>query len=83
MTDFPYAGRFPVNRGLPERGRPREEVLAELRAMAADGRTVWIHESAAVMLDVNTGEIAVFWVCASLAVPPFKPRTTPPCLPHF
>ena len=34
MAEFPYADRFPINRSLPEQGRPREEVLAELRAMA-------------------------------------------------
>ena len=34
MAAFPYADRFPVNRTLPEHGRPREEVLAELREMA-------------------------------------------------
>jgi sphinganine-1-phosphate aldolase len=34
MAEFPYADRFPINRTLPEQGRPREEVLAELRAMA-------------------------------------------------
>jgi glutamate/tyrosine decarboxylase-like PLP-dependent enzyme len=41
MTDFPYADRFPVNRGLPQRGRPREEILAELRTMAAEEDAVW------------------------------------------
>ncbi|WP_395655980.1 pyridoxal phosphate-dependent decarboxylase family protein [Nocardioides sp.] len=41
MSDFPYAGRFPVNRRLPERGRPREEVLAELRTMAAEEDATW------------------------------------------
>src|SRR6478672_12292892 len=41
MNDFPYAERFPVNRRLPERGRPREEVLAELRAMAKEEDAFW------------------------------------------
>ncbi|MGZ4711166.1 MAG: pyridoxal phosphate-dependent decarboxylase family protein [Acidimicrobiales bacterium] len=41
MNDFPYADRFPVNRRLPEHGRPREEVLAELRAMAAEENAFW------------------------------------------
>ena len=36
MSDFPYAERFPVNRRLPEHGRPREQVLAELRTMARE-----------------------------------------------
>ncbi len=34
MSDYPYPDRFPVNRTLPEHGRPRDEILAEL---AADG----------------------------------------------
>jgi glutamate/tyrosine decarboxylase-like PLP-dependent enzyme len=33
-NDYPYAERFGVNRSLPEHGRPREEVLAELAEMA-------------------------------------------------
>ena len=33
---YPYADRFPVNRGLPEQGRPRDEVIAELRALASE-----------------------------------------------
>ena len=35
MAENPYEDRFPVNRTLPEQGRPREEVLAEL---ADDGQ---------------------------------------------
>lgn len=41
MSDFPYAERFPVNRVLPDHGRPREEILAELRTMAAEEDAVW------------------------------------------
>ncbi len=41
MSDFPYAERFPVNRVLPEKGRPRGEVLAELQAMAAAEDPTW------------------------------------------
>ncbi|MCB8955751.1 MAG: aspartate aminotransferase family protein [Nocardioides sp.] len=41
MSDFPYAERFPVNRRLPEHGRPREEVLAELRTMAREEDATW------------------------------------------
>jgi sphinganine-1-phosphate aldolase len=33
-NDYPYAERLGVNRALPEHGRPREEVLAELAEMA-------------------------------------------------
>ncbi len=40
-NDFPYAGRFGVNRSLPERGRPRAEILAELQAMAASEDATW------------------------------------------
>ncbi len=36
MSPYPCAGRCAVNRALPERGRPREEVLAELAAIAED-----------------------------------------------
>jgi sphinganine-1-phosphate aldolase len=41
MARFPYEDRFPVNRRLPERGRPREEVVAELRAMATEEDAFW------------------------------------------
>jgi sphinganine-1-phosphate aldolase len=40
-NDYPYAERFGVNRVLPEEGRPREEVLAELREMAAQEDPSW------------------------------------------
>ncbi|QNN54143.1 pyridoxal phosphate-dependent decarboxylase family protein [Nocardioides mesophilus] len=39
--DFPYTGRFEVHRTLPAQGRPREEVLAELRTMAAEEDAFW------------------------------------------
>jgi glutamate/tyrosine decarboxylase-like PLP-dependent enzyme len=41
MTDFPYTARYPVNRTLPDAGRPREEILAELRAMATEEDASW------------------------------------------
>jgi glutamate/tyrosine decarboxylase-like PLP-dependent enzyme len=41
MSDFPYADRFPVNRTLPDTGRPRDEVLAELRTMATEEDAFW------------------------------------------
>lgn len=41
MPDFPYAERFPVNRTLPERGRSREDVLAEMRTMAKEEDAFW------------------------------------------
>ncbi len=41
MGPYRYAGRFAVNRTLPERGRPREEVLAELAAIAGEEDAFW------------------------------------------
>lgn len=41
MSDYPYADRFPVHRVLPEQGIPRDEVLAELTAMAAEEDSFW------------------------------------------
>ncbi len=41
MSDFPYAERFPVNRRLPAHGRPRQDVLGELHAMAREEDAFW------------------------------------------
>ena len=41
MAAFPYEDRFTVNRTLPEKGRPREEILGELAAMAAEEDAFW------------------------------------------
>jgi sphinganine-1-phosphate aldolase len=41
FDSYPYADRFEVNRGLPEHGRPREEILDELRQMASEEDGVW------------------------------------------
>jgi glutamate/tyrosine decarboxylase-like PLP-dependent enzyme len=41
FDSYPYADRFTVNRSLPEQGRPRDEILAELRAMASEEDGVW------------------------------------------
>ncbi|MBO0775228.1 MAG: aspartate aminotransferase family protein, partial [Actinobacteria bacterium] len=41
MTAYPYAGRFAVHRTLPEHGRSREEVLAELAGIAAEEDAFW------------------------------------------
>lgn len=38
---YPYADRFPVNRGLPEAGRSREAILEELRDLAAAEDASW------------------------------------------
>ena len=39
--DYPYADRFRVNRTLPEKGRSRDDVLAELRTMATEEDAYW------------------------------------------
>jgi len=41
MATYPYEDRFAVNRVLPEKGRPREEILSELAAMAAEEDAFW------------------------------------------
>ncbi len=41
MSEFPYADRFPVNRRLPEPGRPRQEILDELAVIAAEEDATW------------------------------------------
>ncbi|MCC5950545.1 MAG: aspartate aminotransferase family protein [Acidimicrobiia bacterium] len=41
MSFYPYADRFPVNRTVPQQGRPREDILAELKALAAEEDAVW------------------------------------------
>ena len=41
MAGNPYEDRFPVNRTLPEQGRPREELLAELATMAEEEDKAW------------------------------------------
>jgi len=41
MSAFPYAERYGVARALPEHGRPREEVLAELREIAREEDAFW------------------------------------------
>ena len=40
-NDYPYADRFPVNRGMPEHGRSREEITAELDVLAAEEDEFW------------------------------------------
>jgi sphinganine-1-phosphate aldolase len=41
VADFPYTDRFTVNRTLPEKGRPRADVLEELEAMATEEDAFW------------------------------------------
>ncbi len=38
---YPYADRYPVNRRMPDKGRPRAEVLAELRQMSEEEDGFW------------------------------------------
>ncbi|HEC08040.1 MAG TPA: aspartate aminotransferase family protein [Acidimicrobiales bacterium] len=38
---YPYAERYPVNRTMPERGRDRAEILAELDEIAGEEDSVW------------------------------------------
>ena len=41
MSDYPYADRFSIHRTLPEEGTSREDVLAELHAMATEEDSFW------------------------------------------
>jgi sphinganine-1-phosphate aldolase len=41
VSSNPYEDRFPVNHTLPERGRAREDLLAELEAMAKEEDAFW------------------------------------------
>jgi len=41
VSTYPYAERFGVNRTLPETGRPRAELLDELRQMADEEDAFW------------------------------------------
>ena len=41
MSTFPYDGRFPVHRELPEKGTPRREILEALRTMATEEDASW------------------------------------------
>ncbi len=38
---YPYADRYPVNARFPEKGRAREEILRELKEMAAEEDNFW------------------------------------------
>jgi len=41
MSFYPYASEYPVMRGLPEKGRPKTEILAELHSMAEREDASW------------------------------------------
>jgi glutamate/tyrosine decarboxylase-like PLP-dependent enzyme len=41
FDSYPYKDRLDVNRALPEQGRPREQILDELRAMSTEEDRVW------------------------------------------
>ena len=38
---YPYAERLGVNSRMPEKGRPRDEIIAELRAIASEEDAFW------------------------------------------
>lgn len=38
---YPYASRFPVLRAIPEQGRDRDQILAELRLLAQEEDSSW------------------------------------------
>lgn len=42
MAKYPYADRFEMVDRMPEHGRPREEVLAELATMATEEDQAWL-----------------------------------------
>jgi len=41
MSAYPYAGRFPVNRTLPNQGRSHDDIVAELRQIATEEDAFW------------------------------------------
>jgi len=41
MSEYPYAARYPVTRGLPSEGRDRSAILAELGEMAKEEDAFW------------------------------------------
>jgi sphinganine-1-phosphate aldolase len=41
MSSFPYEGQYEINRTLPPKGRPRDEVLAELHDIATVEDAFW------------------------------------------
>jgi glutamate/tyrosine decarboxylase-like PLP-dependent enzyme len=41
MASFPYADRIPVNHSMPAAGRPREEIIADLTAIATEEDASW------------------------------------------
>ena len=41
MSSHPYAERFPVNRAIPEQGRSRDDILAELHTIAEEEDAFW------------------------------------------
>ena len=70
MADYyPYAKRFPVNRTIPEKGRPREEILSELRDLSSKEDEFW-----------QTGQCSGTMYCGDLDHYGFMRTVT---LPHF
>lgn len=42
MGKYPYEDRFAINRALPDKGRDRQEILAELATMATEEDQAWL-----------------------------------------
>jgi len=56
MSQYPYADRYPVLRGLPSEGRDRTAILAELREMATREDAFW-----------QTGKASGSFYCGDMA----------------
>ena len=50
---YPYADRFPVNRGLPQQGRSRDSILEELREPLGHRRGVLRGDAVVVLRDAQ------------------------------
>ena len=55
FDSYPYAERYGVNRSLPEQGRSREEILAELRTIGDQEDAVWRAAAARGRCTAGTG----------------------------
>src|SRR5690348_3280133 len=42
MAKHPYEDKFGVIRGMPEKGRPREDIIADLRWMGSEEDQFWL-----------------------------------------
>jgi sphinganine-1-phosphate aldolase len=86
MGLFPYANRYPVQRTLPDRGRDRAEVLAEIEAMATFMAAA---ESDIDIFHVNDHLAGNGWRMNGLQNPPglhfciSRPNTVAGVMDHF